>query len=278
MNISNSIPRLIPLAYPQRAAFVLSRIFTEFPLNSIEKKANKAYTLENFKTMTIAPIFAKSDNQYILELWHGPTNTYHDIYAQFLPFLLPENVLAAVDGDSCAAMLKGYRNVEHSRIIAFFPRNDIAEFQQLKIVTQKGDNFMAVGVDGDMAEIQEKAAQIAKDSPDLSTLDSVPKGRSAPLVACYFSAYCALVEHKKIKVDDKISFLLNKSDSLLAESVNLARELGLPVSTDSAVTLTLEAENPNEIEETFEIFKKSPIASDAICRVENMADFVNLML
>lgn len=87
----------------------------------------------------------------VLELWHGPTCAFKDMALQMLPYLLTAAlkktgedktacILVATSGDTGKAALEGFRDVDHTKILVFYPQNGVSDIQRLQMVTQQGDN------------------------------------------------------------------------------------------------------------------------------------------
>ena len=73
------IASLATKSYHERAYFVLSKFLTDFTEEELEKCIERAYTKEKFETDNIAPVYKLNDNEYVLELWHGPTCAFKDM-------------------------------------------------------------------------------------------------------------------------------------------------------------------------------------------------------
>ena len=91
----------------------------------------------------------EDENTYCLELWHGPTCAFKDMALQILPHLLTASldkndekktvcILVATSGDTGKAALEGFRNVENTKILVFYPKDGVSEIQELQMVTQEG--------------------------------------------------------------------------------------------------------------------------------------------
>lgn len=83
-------------------------------------------------TAGIAPVKEAKDGIYALELWHGPTAAFKDMALQIMPRLLSRAlvknnedrtalILVATSGDTGKAALEGYRDVDHIKIMVFYP-------------------------------------------------------------------------------------------------------------------------------------------------------------
>ena len=136
------------MSYSERATEIFSLFLTDFRRNEIKDCTSKAYTKEKFGTNAIAPVYKLNDEAYVLELWHGPTCAFKDMALQILPYLLTTSmkktneddeivILVATSGDTGKAALEGFKDVEGTRIIVFYPQNGVSEIQKLQMVNRK---------------------------------------------------------------------------------------------------------------------------------------------
>ena len=137
---SADIKYLSECDYVERAKFILGRFLTDFTREELQDCVTKAYTKEKFGTDTIAPLYKYNDEAYFLELWHGPTCAFKDMALQILPHLLTTSmkktkedkevvILVATSGDTGKAALEGFKDVQGTRIVVFYPNNGVSEIQ-----------------------------------------------------------------------------------------------------------------------------------------------------
>ena len=246
----NEIEALAPMSYNERAVNILSRFLSDFSLEEIEACVNCAYTKEKFETIEIAPIYKLDDKVYFLELWHGPTCAFKDMALQILPHLLRRSIqktgetkevviLVATSGDTGKAALEGFRDVEGTRIIVFYPAEGVSDVQKRQMVTQEGNNVDVAAVCGNFDDAQSGVKQIFTDSEYadvlarnnfmLSSANSINWGRLVPQIVYYFSSYASMLKNDEIKIGEKVNFVVptgNFGDILAAY---YAKEMGLPV-------------------------------------------------
>ena len=84
----------------------------------------------------------------MLELWHGPTCAFKDMALQLLPHLLTHSlkktkcdktavILVATSGDTGKAALEGFKDVENTKILVFYPENGVSPMQKRQMNTQE---------------------------------------------------------------------------------------------------------------------------------------------
>ena len=49
-------------------------------------------------------------------------------------------ILVATSGDTGKAALEGFRDVEHTKILVFYPDGGVSDIQKLQMVSQEGQN------------------------------------------------------------------------------------------------------------------------------------------
>lgn len=237
------------LSYQERAVKVLSLFLTDYTQEEIEGCVSRAYGNGKFDDDAIAPVNFLKDVS-VLELWHGPTSAFKDMALQLLPQLLSTAlkktgeknevlILVATSGDTGKAALEGFKDVEQTKIMVFYPDNGVSRIQRLQMVTQQGSNVNVTAVKGNFDDAQSGVKAIFSDSKfnaqlnekgiSLSSANSINWGRLVPQIVYYFSAYADMLNKGCIKAGDKISFVVptgNFGDILAGY---YAMSMGLPV-------------------------------------------------
>ena len=220
------LTELTRCSYPERAARVMGRYLEEFSQEELLGFAEKAYGPAKFDTPAAAPVVKTEDGTYVLELWHGPTCAFKDMALQMLPYLLTASlrktgeqktvcILVATSGDTGKAALEGFRDVEHTKILVFYPDGGVSDIQKLQMVTQEGGNVGVCAVRGNFDDTQNgvKAifsdealrAQLAEQGYFLSSANSINWGRVLPQIVYYVSAYCDLVASGAVRMGEKVN-------------------------------------------------------------------------
>jgi len=237
--------------YTDRAKFVLGRFLTDFTAEELENCVTKAYTKEKFGTDTIAPLYKYNDEAYFLELWHGPTCAFKDMALQILPHLLTTSmkktkedkevvILVATSGDTGKAALEGFKDVQGTRIVVFYPNNGVSEIQKLQMVTQDGGNVGVYAVEGNFDDAQNGVKKIFTDNEykdsllsggySLSSANSINWGRLVPQIVYYFSAYADLLKNGEIELGEKINIVVPTGNFGNILASYYAYKMGLPVN------------------------------------------------
>ncbi len=201
------------LDYIGRAKKLLPLYLTDFTADEIDACVTGAYS-GNFDDGIPAPLSDMSDGSYILELWHGPTCAFKDMALQILPHLLTRSavkvgdgkrtvILVATSGDTGKAALEGFKDVENTDIIVFYPNDGVSATQKLQMVTQSGSNVFVCAIDGNFDDAQSGvkriftdkaiAERLAQNGMAFSSANSINWGRLLPQIVYYVSAYCDML-------------------------------------------------------------------------------------
>ena len=199
--------------YIGRAKAILKMFLPDFTDKEITDCVNGAYS-GTFDNDIPAPISDMSDGSYILELWHGPTCAFKDMALQLLPHLLTRSakkvadgkrtvILVATSGDTGKAALEGFKDVENTDIMVFYPNNGVSQTQKMQMTTQEGNNVCVCAIEGNFDDAQSGvkriftdkaiAAKLAENKMAFSSANSINWGRLLPQIVYYVSAYCDLL-------------------------------------------------------------------------------------
>ena len=246
----NSIKSLCGMSYQQRAVYVMSPFLDEFTASEIGTFVGKAYNSINFDVPEIAPLHAVDKSTYFLELWHGPTSAFKDMALQILPHLMTASlqkklekknvcILVATSGDTGKAALEGFRDVDRTKILVFYPRDGVSDVQKLQMVTQSGKNVGVCAVDGNFDDAQSGVKQIFSDDElrerlaqngfFLSSANSINWGRLLPQIVYYVSAYCDLVNAGTITAGDTVNVCVPTGNFGNILAAYYAKTMGLPI-------------------------------------------------
>jgi threonine synthase len=239
----------------QEVAFAVMKGFLtgsdiEFTEEEIVGFIQNAYNEKKFSSPDICPLKVLSDNLSILELWHGPTAAFKDVALQIMPYFLVGAmkklkynrevvILVATSGDTGKAALEGYKDVDGTKIIVFFPQDGVSEIQKLQMTTTDGKNTFVVGVNGNFDDCQNMVKEIFGDKEyrdfllskgfDLSSANSINWGRLLPQIVYYFWGYLKLIEAKMIYFGDEINICVPTGNFGNILAAYYAKIMGLPV-------------------------------------------------
>lgn len=237
---------------------VLSALLDDYSAEELTRCIEGAYGSQ-WDTQAITPVSAIGED-WLLELFHGPTSAFKDVALQMLPRLMSvaredADVASAVDaaatagksimivtatsGDTGKAALEGFKDVPGMGITVFYPEGKVSDIQRLQMVTQKGSNVAVCAVKGNFDDAQnaakaifankELAHELTGKGTVLSSANSINIGRLAPQVTYYFNAYAQLVAKGAITQGQKVTFCVPTGNFGDVLAGYFAKEMGLPV-------------------------------------------------
>ena len=245
------ISALSKLDYVGRAKSVLSLFLTDFTEQEIDSCVNGAYATGSFSSPAVAPVVNLEGNTNILELWKGPTCAFKDMALQILPRLMTVSagksakgteivILVATSGDTGKAALEGFKDVENTRILVFYPNDGVSPMQKLQMCTQEGTNVGVCAIEGNFDDAQsgvkkiftdKRVAEIlASNSMAFSSANSINWGRLVPQVVYYISAYCDMVTRGQVELGGKVNFVVPTGNFGNILAAYYAMEMGVPVN------------------------------------------------
>ncbi|MCL2034720.1 MAG: threonine synthase [Oscillospiraceae bacterium] len=240
---------LLDKSYTERACDILSGFLTDFTKDEIDESVSMAYGGEKFGSGNVAPIVKLSPRLYMLELFHGPTCAFKDMALQLLPHLLTLSakktagdkkiaILVATSGDTGKAALEGFRDVEGTEIIVFYPKDGVSGIQQLQMATQEGANIGVCAVSGNFDDTQngvkaiftdEKLKQrLTEKNMMFSSANSINWGRLVPQICYYASAYCDMVKNGEIALGERVNVCVPTGNFGNILAAYYAKHMGVP--------------------------------------------------
>ena len=247
---AQEIEQLAQMSYQERAVCLFKHFLTDYTDDEIKECVHNAYD-GKFSNEDIAPVVSLNETLHMMELWHGPTCAFKDMALQILPHFLVKAIkktgetseiviLVATSGDTGKAALEGFADVDGTRIMVFFPDDGVSEVQKYQMLTQTGKNVQVVSVKGNFDDTQTGVKKIFNDealSADLeskgfkfSSANSINWGRLVPQIVYYFSAYGDMLKSKRIKMGDKINFVVPTGNFGNILAGYYASLMGLPIN------------------------------------------------
>ncbi|HEZ7990201.1 MAG TPA: threonine synthase [Ruminococcus sp.] len=247
----DDIKKIGEMKYADRAAFVFSKFLTDFTEAEIHYCTDNAYSTKNFESDSIAEIAHLFDGTYMLELWHGPTCAFKDMALQILPYFLTTSVkkinldkkiviLVATSGDTGKAALEGFKDVEGTSILVFYPEDGVSPMQKRQMKTQEGSNVGVCALKGNFDDCQTGVKKIFTDADVKKQLDdngmmfssanSINWGRLVPQIVYYISSYAELVKDGEITLGEKVNIVVPTGNFGNILAAYYAKHMGTPVN------------------------------------------------
>lgn len=231
-------------------AFEILELFLDFLTDKELKHIISESYRDKFDHEAIVPL-KKIDNQFIVELFHGPTLAFKDMALSILPNLLKYSkkhlndnsktvILTATSGDTGKAALEGFANIEGVEIIVFYPKNGVSPIQKKQMLTQAGENVHVFGIEGNFDDAQSAVKELFNDNAfndilnknnyKFSSANSINIGRLLPQIVYYVSSYFDLIKKNQIVYGEKVNFVVPTGNFGNILAGKYAKIIGLPVN------------------------------------------------
>lgn len=235
--------------YADTAASILSQftggVFSEERLHEIASDVYGA-----FDHPETAPLTQVSDEDWILELYHGPTLAFKDFAMQILGRLFDDvlnkhnkrlTIVAATSGDTGAAAIDALKTCEFVDVVVLHPEGRVTDVQRRMMTTIDAPNVHNIAVKGAFDDCQAIvkemfADQAFVDAVSLSGVNSINWGRLAAQIVYYFTAANTLM-----KAREPINFVVPTGNFGDVFAGYVAKKMGLGI--DKLVVAT----NMNDI-------------------------------
>jgi len=246
----SDIENLKNKSYIERAKYILSLYLTDFTETEINECVNGAYGGGSFAHSGVAPVVKLSDSGYVLELWHGPTCAFKDMALQILPHFMTTSmkkmgetstvaILVATSGDTGKAALEGFKDVNGTKILVFYPSDGVSDIQKLQMITQGGGNVYVSAIRGNFDDAQNGVKEIFTNDKSiqelanrnyvLSSANSINWGRLVPQIVYYVSAYCDMVKSGEITLGDTVNVCVPTGNFGNILAAYYAKMMGVPI-------------------------------------------------
>ena len=226
------------LPYDQLAFKVIKPFVNgEIPDDVLQSLITDSY--KAFSHPAVAPLRMLDVNEWVLELYCGPTLAFKDFALQLLGRLLDyvlvrDNkkvaVLGATSGDTGSAALEGCRHCKNIDLFILHPYQRVSEVQRRQMTTVPGDNVHNIAVRGNFDDCQRIVKTAFGDQsflpPDrqLVAVNSINWARIMAQIVYYF--YAALNLGGPLR---PVSFSVPTGNFGDIYAGYLARCMGLPV-------------------------------------------------
>ena len=189
----------------------------------------------NFREDNIVKINRFNQN-YLLELYHGPTLAFKDIAMQlignFYEYYLQKNnkkinIIVATSGDTGAAAIDAIRGKKNINIFVLHPHNKISSVQRKLMTTTGEKNVFNLAINGNFDDCQNLVKSMFSDtkfanSINMSGVNSINWARIVAQTVYYFFSYFKIGK-------EKISFSVPTGNFGDVYAGYIAKKMGLPL-------------------------------------------------
>jgi threonine synthase len=232
------IADMAKLDYPQLAQRIIAPFVDEcIPADDLRAIITETYA--EFRHNAVAPMVQISHNQWVLELFHGPTLAFKDFALQLLGRLLDYVlerkhqkvvILGATSGDTGSAAIEGCKRCKNIDIFILHPHNRVSDVQRRQMTTVQGDNIHNLAVEGNFDDCQAMVKTCFGNQGFLSAdrslvaVNSINWARIMAQIVYYFYAAVALGAPAR-----PVAFSVPTGNFGDIFAGYLARQMGLPI-------------------------------------------------
>jgi len=188
----------------KKLAFEITRLFIDTDVinqKDFKKICEKTYS-ENFGEKIIS-LDKLEENEFILNLYHGPTFAFKDFALQLLgnlyDYVLKKKkmnltILGATSGDTGSAAISGCQKAENAKIFILFPYKKVSEIQRKQMTTIKSKNVFNIAVKGNFDDCQKLVKDFfvmnsKSQKYNLAAINSINWVRIMGQIVYYFWSY-----------------------------------------------------------------------------------------
>lgn len=220
-------------------AFRVMRPFVAGCIDDADFKAIVKDTYSVFEHSAVAPLRQLDSNEWVLELFHGPTLAFKDFALQLLGrlldhFLSKRNervvIMGATSGDTGSAAIEGCRRCENVDIFILHPHQRVSEVQRRQMTSALSDNIHNIAIEGNFDDCQEMVKASFADQSFLKgtrlvAVNSINWARIMAQIVYYFHAAIQLGGPQR-----SIAFSVPTGNFGDIFAGYLARNMGLPIN------------------------------------------------
>ncbi len=225
------------LSYTEIALKVLSPfIGDEIAPATLKRIVDESYA--SFRHPAVCPLVQTDANEFILELFHGPTLAFKDVAMQLLARLMDHvlaergervTIVGATSGDTGGAAIEAFANKDRADVFILFPEGRVSPVQQRQMTTSGAGNVHAIAVNGTFDDCQGLLKDMFndhrfRDQVALSGVNSINWARVMAQIVYYFTAAVSLGGP-----DRAISFTVPTGNFGDIFAGYAAKRMGLPI-------------------------------------------------
>ncbi|HWD12893.1 threonine synthase [Pseudochrobactrum sp. sp1633] len=208
----------------------------EIPAAEFEKMVRESYG--SFRHDAVCPLVQTGANEYVLELFHGPTLAFKDVAMQLLARMMDytlaqrgqrATIVGATSGDTGGAAIEAFAGRDNTDIFILFPHGRVSPVQQRQMTSSAASNVHALSIDGNFDDCQNLVKGMFndlnfRDTISLSGVNSINWARIMPQIVYYFTSAISLGAP-----DRKVSFTVPTGNFGDIFAGFVAKKMGLPI-------------------------------------------------
>ena len=255
------------LSYTELATTVIAP-FVEGSIDrdTLAKLVEASY--RDFRHQAVAPVVQLDHEQWLLELFHGPTLAFKDFAMQVIAKMFAKtlrkknlniNIVTATSGDTGSAAVEAFKCVSNVNLYVLYPHKRISQIQRKQMTTSNSNNVEVFAVQGTFDDCQSIVKRLFADKAlvsdvNLSGVNSINWVRILVQIIYYFSAFYQLKNFS----EEKLNFCVPTGNFGDAYAGYIAKKMGLPIKKIIVAT------NKNDILDR--VFKTGVYRSNSVSK------------
>jgi threonine synthase len=234
---ADEIAALAGLPY-EEAAFRVMRPFIGDTFTDAEFRAILARAYAGFGHVARVPLVQIGPNDWLMELFHGPTLAFKDVAMQLIGQMFQATlarrggrvtIVGATSGDTGSAAIEAFRGLDAVDVFILFPEGRVSEVQRRQMTTPDEPNVRAMAIAGDFDDAQARVKDMFndfafRDAVHLAGINSINWARVLAQAVYYFTAAVSLgAPHRKV------SFTVPTGNFGDIFAGYVAKRMGLPI-------------------------------------------------
>ena len=194
---------------------------------------------KNFESSDVVPLVKMGNEEWLMELFHGPTLAFKDIAMQFLGPLF-DHVLTkrnqticiagATSGDTGSAAIAALRDHNNINVFILYPHGRISPVQRRQMTTVVADNIHTIALEGTFDDCQDAVKTLFndidfRDKHHLSAVNSINWARIMAQAVYYFWAALKVGGPKR-----PVNFSVPTGNFGNVFAGYVAKRMGLPIA------------------------------------------------
>jgi threonine synthase len=231
------IAGLAGLTY-EDVAFRVMRPFVGDAFTDREFRGILARAYAGFGHAARCPLSQIGPNDWLLELFHGPTLAFKDVAMQLIGQLFEASlersgrrvtIVGATSGDTGSAAIEAFRGLDAAEVFILFPEGRVSEVQRRQMTTPPDANVHALAIAGDFDDAQARVKDMFndhafRDGVGLAGVNSINWARVLAQAVYYFTAAVSLGSPHR-----KVSFTVPTGNFGDIFAGYVAKKMGLPI-------------------------------------------------
>ncbi|MBT6509553.1 MAG: threonine synthase [Alphaproteobacteria bacterium] len=229
---------------------IAARVFEPFVEGWIEPDELAAMTAQTYAVFdhpAVVPMVQTGDNDWLLELFHGPTFAFKDVALQLLGRLFDRalerrgariTIVGATSGDTGSAAIAGCAGRSNMDVYILYPQGRVSEVQRRQMTTVDAANVHCIAVEGTFDDCQAMVKAMFNDAPfrrriNLAAVNSINWARVMAQTAYYVASAVRLGAP-----DREIAYCVPSANFGACFAGYVAKAMGLPISRFVVATNT----------------------------------------